>query len=70
MDQVIQADQAVAVALMEIQEGQEDQELQVKEIMVAVEQRTQIGILLAVVVAVQVVLAVTQLLVTVLQIQV
>jgi hypothetical protein len=70
LDQVALADQVVAVAVMQLQENQEDQELQVKELLVVVEQLTKIGMLPAAAVAAQVVLVETQLLVTVLQIQV
>ena len=60
----------MAAVVMQLQENQEDQELQVKELLVVVEQLTKIGIAPAVVAAAPAVLEETQLLVMVLQIQV
>jgi hypothetical protein len=55
---------------MQLQENQEDQELQVKELLVVVEQLTKIGIVLVAVAVAHLLLVETQLLVMVLQIQV
>jgi hypothetical protein len=70
LDQVILVDQEAAEVPMEVQENQEDQEPQVKEMLGVVEQLTKTGMLLAAVAAAQVEQAVIQLLVMELQIQV
>jgi hypothetical protein len=70
LDQVILVDQEAAEVPMEVQENQEDQEPQVKEMLGVVEPLTKTGMLLAAVAAAQVEQAVIQLLVMELQIQV
>jgi hypothetical protein len=70
LDQVILVDQEAGEVPMEVQENQEDQEPQVKEMLGVVEQLTKTGMLLAAVAAAQVEQAVIQLLVMELQIQV